>query len=98
MLIAAALVFLLTNPALDPESGSPSGISNPESGPLLRLDLMPALAVLVVACPCALILATPAAVLAATARLARRGVLVKGGAALERLAAVDALPSTRPAR
>src|SRR5262249_33085023 len=36
------------------------------------------------------ILATPAAVLAATARLARRGVLVKGGAALERLARVDA--------
>ncbi len=55
------------------------------------IDLMPTLAVLVVACPCALILATPAAVLAATARLARRGVLVKGGAALERLARVDAL-------
>ncbi len=36
-------------------------------------------------------LATPAAVLAATARLARRGVLVKGGVALERLARVDAL-------
>jgi Cu+-exporting ATPase len=52
---------------------------------------MPALAVLVVACPCALILATPAAVLAATARLARHGVLVKGGAALERLAKVDAI-------
>ncbi len=52
---------------------------------------MPTLAVLVVACPCALILATPAAVLAATARLARRGVLVKGGAALERLAKVDTI-------
>ena len=44
---------------------------------------------LVVACPCALILATPAAVLASMAWLARHGVLIKGGAALERLAACD---------
>ena len=50
---------------------------------------MRAVAVLVVACPCALILATPAAVLAAFATLARRGVLIKGGVALERLAACD---------
>ena len=46
-------------------------------------------AVLVVACPCALILATPAAVLASMAWLARHGVLIKGGAALERLAQCD---------
>src|SRR5205823_265663 len=46
-------------------------------------------AVLVVACPCALILATPAAILASMAWLARHGVLIKGGAALERLAACD---------
>jgi Cu+-exporting ATPase len=55
------------------------------------VDVMPALAVLVVACPCALVLATPAAVLAATARLAQRGVLVKGGAAIEALARADTL-------
>ena len=48
-----------------------------------------AVAVLVVACPCALILATPAAVLAAMAWLARHGILIKGGAALERLAKCD---------
>jgi Cu+-exporting ATPase len=48
-----------------------------------------AVAVLVVACPCALILATPAAMLASMAWLARHGVLIKGGYALERLAACD---------
>ncbi len=55
-----------------------------------RLAAYPALAVLVVACPCPLVLATPAAVVAALGRLAGTGVLVKGGAALERLAAVTA--------
>jgi Cu+-exporting ATPase len=48
-----------------------------------------AVAVLVVACPCALVLATPAAMLASMAWLARHGVLIKGGYALERLAACD---------
>ena len=42
-----------------------------------------------VACPCALVLATPATVLAAMAWLARHGVLIKGGVALERLAGCD---------
>jgi len=47
------------------------------------------LAVLVVSCPCALSLATPAALAAITARLARWGVLVTRADAVERLAAVD---------
>ncbi len=47
------------------------------------------LAVLVVTCPCALSLATPAALAAATTRLARAGVLVTRGRALERLAGAD---------
>ena len=47
------------------------------------------LAVLVVSCPCALSLATPAALAAITARFARWGVLVTRVDAIERLAAVD---------
>ena len=71
VLTAATLVFLATNA---------SGLWRwGRTGERAVIDLMPTLAVLVVACPCALILATPAAVLAASARLARRGVLVKGG-------------------
>jgi Cu+-exporting ATPase len=54
-----------------------------------RLATYPALSVLVVACPCALILATPATVIAALGRLAGTGVLIKGGSALERLAQVN---------
>jgi Cu+-exporting ATPase len=46
-------------------------------------------AVLVVACPCGLVLATPAAMLASMAWLARHGVLIKGGTALESLASCD---------
>lgn len=45
-----------------------------------------AVAVLVVATPCPLILAAPIALVAGLSRAARRGVVVKGGAALERLA------------
>lgn len=51
--------------------------------------LMVAVSVLVVTCPCALSLATPAAMLSAAGALARRGVLVRRLDAFEALAAVD---------
>ena len=51
--------------------------------------LMVAVAVLVVTCPCALSLATPAAMLAAAGSLARRGVLVRRLEAFESMAAID---------
>jgi len=51
--------------------------------------LMSALAVLVIACPCALGLATPTAILAGTGAAAQGGVIFKGGDILERLSRVD---------
>ena len=50
-----------------------------------------ALAVLVVATPCPLLLATPIAIVSGVSRAARRGIVVKGGAALETLARAQSL-------
>jgi Cd2+/Zn2+-exporting ATPase len=54
-------------------------------------DFLPAVSVLVVACPCALTLATPTAIVATVARSARQGILVRGGGRLEAAGRVDAI-------
>jgi len=56
---------------------------------LLSRDIRHGIAVLVVACPCAVALATPLSVVASTGAAAKRGILVKGGLFLEALAHVD---------
>ncbi|ANH74953.1 cadmium-translocating P-type ATPase [Ralstonia insidiosa] len=58
---------------------------------ILTGDSTRCLAVLVVATPCPLILAVPVAIVAGMSRCAKRGVLVKGGGALEQLALADTL-------
>ena len=59
--------------------------------PSLAYALVAAVSVLIIACPCALGLATPISIMVATGRGAQAGVLVRNAAALERLAAVDTL-------
>lgn len=60
-------------------------------GYALTRDVHVAVSVLLVACPCAFAIATPTAVTAGISNMARRGILVKGGASLEKAAKVDAL-------
>ncbi|MFH1873279.1 MAG: heavy metal translocating P-type ATPase [Pseudomonadota bacterium] len=59
--------------------------------PALAYALVSAVAVLIIACPCALGLATPMSIMTASGRGAQAGVLIKNAEALERFAKVDVL-------
>lgn len=80
--VLAALVAVLPPLLLDvPFYDTPEG-----HGSLYR-----ALSLLVIACPCALVISTPVTVISAITAAARRGVLIKGGAHLEMLGRVRAI-------
>src|SRR6185437_153561 len=59
--------------------------------PRLAHGLVNAVAVLIIACPCALVLATPMAIMVGTGRGATAGVLIKNAEALETLEKIDTL-------
>ena len=82
----AVVVMALAVAALPPlVLGAPFLDAPDERGWLYR-----ALSMLVIACPCALVISTPVTVISAITRAARRGVLIKGGAFLEQLGTIKA--------
>ncbi|MFP5233468.1 MAG: heavy metal translocating P-type ATPase [Acidobacteriota bacterium] len=81
VLTLSALTFLFWSVALN------TGAHHEGYGRALSI----AISVLIIACPCAMGLAVPAAITVSLGRAAQSGLLIKGGEALERLAEVDTI-------
>ena len=82
LVVAVALSVMTVAPLIHLATGQPAG---------WLAWFSRGLVVLVIACPCALVIATPVAVVSALASAARRGVLVKGGQYLEEVGRLQVL-------
>lgn len=58
---------------------------------IVKSDIVVAVTILVVFCPCALVLATPTAIMAAIGQATKHGVIIKSGEALEKMGKVDTI-------
>lgn len=58
---------------------------------IIRQDIVVAVTMLVVFCPCALVLATPTAIMAAIGQATKQGIIIKSGEALEKMEKIDTI-------
>jgi P-type Cu+ transporter len=90
VLVIALLTFIGWSVIGNLYTTSAAGGMGAASNPWITA-IVAAISVLVVACPCALGLATPTAIMVGTGKGAEKGILIKGGESLERIQAVRAI-------